>query len=119
MLSALSELIEFLHRGNVALVDILNILFADKALKALECLVLARPEVETAAMDVAAFTLSNTSASLSSLHHRLDDIKRAWQGFILHQRLDCQLRDWLFALLRAIGSLSTRGPSAWARLSRH
>lgn len=89
MLSALSKLIEFFHGSNVALVDILNILFADKALKALECLVLARPKVETAAVNIAAFTLSNTCASLSSLHHRLDDIKRAWQGFILHQRLNC------------------------------
>ena len=41
MLSALSELIEFLHGSDVALVDILNIFFADKALKALECLVFA------------------------------------------------------------------------------
>ena len=84
MLSSLSKLIKFLHRSDVALVNVLHILLADETLKALEGLVLAREEVETATVNVASLTLGNTSAGFSSLDHSLDDLERSWQLLILH-----------------------------------
>ena len=58
LLCLVANLMEALHRRNVALVDVLDIVLVDEATEALEPLLLRAVKVQTATMDLAALSQS-------------------------------------------------------------
>ena len=81
------DLVELFKTGNVALVDILDIVLVDEALLALERLFLARVEVEGAAVDRAPFAQLGRGSRAFRLNHRLDNVQGVFHSGMLHQRV--------------------------------
>ena len=74
LLSLFTDLVEALHRLDVALVDVLDIVFVDEAAEALESLLFGAVKVQATPMNCTAFAQSARGSVLSCLHHGLDDV---------------------------------------------
>ena len=74
LLCKLTHFVEFIERGNIALIDVLNVLFVDEAREALKALLFRRVKVQPASVNLTTLAKTLRSSHFSCLHHCLYDI---------------------------------------------